>query len=366
MQARITVTEDEGKEAIPAFDYTKLTAINTCPRWGLIRYDQHKRMPGNGRNTALEMGSAAHECFSAVRYFELLEYGAGVYGDSFSPESLHEKGVKLFGADRLGEIVRLHSAAEDVRRRVNSIALYVANTSGFYDDPSDRRRTLSNLETSIVSYIDRTELGKRLPIIQPFIGIEVPFDITITFDQNPPSSCCDSLSVLIDRLRYVGRVDALVHPHNDVGKVEAEENKTASRLNNPWQDSFLTSHQVTGYCVAASKLMGIHVTDAMIRGMMIPLPKTYDLEGIVNMPVSRDGHRVREWLKWVYHTYETWKRWKDDPLNAPEYTHSCNRYFVSCSFIPLCAMADPVERALNFSLMEHDEWSPLKEGHSNE
>lgn len=355
MQASIKVTEDQGKEEIPTFDFTKLTAINTCPRWGLIRYDQHKRMPGNGRNTALEMGTAAHECFSAVRYFELLEWGEAVFGDSYRPNVVQEKGLKLFGPDRLAEIERLHGADEDIRRRVNSIALYVANTSGFYDDPSDRRRTLSNLEASIVSYIDRTELGKRLPIIQPFVGIEVPFDITITF--------CGGLGP--EHLRYVGRVDALVHPRNDLSRIEAEENKTASRLSNAWQDSFLTSHQVTGYCVAGSKLTGVYIDECMLRGMMVPLPRTYDLEGIVNMPVTRDVHRVREWLRWVYHTYETWKRWKDDPLNAPEYTHSCNRYFVSCSFIPLCAMADPVERALNFSLMEHDEWNPLEEGRSD-
>lgn len=352
MHASVKVTEEEGKEDIPAFDYTKLTALNTCPRWGLIRYDQHKRMPGDARNTALEMGHAAHQCFAAVRLFELLEFGRLVYGDRFDHDAVVAHGTKLFGAERYAEIDRLFTAGEDPRRRVNSIAIYVANTSGFYDDPHDRRRTLSALEESIASYIDRLELGKRLPIIAPFIGIEVPFDITIMFH--------DGVGTESDtKIRYIGRIDALVHPSNDLGRIEVEENKTASRLNSAWQDSFLTSHQVTGYCIAASSLIGLRTRDATIRGMMVPLPKQYDLGGIVNMPVSRDVHRIREWARWVYHTYGMWLTWKDDPLNAPEYTHSCNRYFTSCSLIPLCAMADPEDRKANFALMQEDRWNPL-------
>jgi hypothetical protein len=309
-------------------------------------------MPGDARNIPLEMGHAAHQCFAAIRLFELLEFGRIVYGDAFDHDAVAARGVKLFGAERYAEINRLFTAGEDARRRVNSVAIYVANTCGFYDHPYDRRRTLSALEASIVSYIDRSELGKRLPIITPFVGIEVPFDITITFQDDAEEPT---------RLRYIGRIDGIVHPDNDLGKLEIEENKTASRLNDAWQDSFLTSHQVTGYCVAASTLIGLRTREAVVRGMMVPLPKAYDLEGIVNMPVSRDVHRIREWARWVYHTYGVWLMWKDDPLNAPEYTHSCNRYFASCSLIPLCAMADPEDRKMNLALMEHDEWSPLHE-----
>src|SRR3954469_22978120 len=103
MQASVKITEEEGKEAIPAFDFTKLNALNTCPRYGLIRYDQHKRMPSEDRNTALEMGSAAHECFAAIRYFELLEYGPAFYGDAYDPEPVFRKAIQMFGPGRVGE-----------------------------------------------------------------------------------------------------------------------------------------------------------------------------------------------------------------------------------------------------------------------
>src|ERR1044072_1768379 len=71
---RLTTEEEKADPSIPAFDYTKLTALNTCPRWGLIRYDQHKKMPGNSREMSLELGSAAHQAFAAIRWFELLEW----------------------------------------------------------------------------------------------------------------------------------------------------------------------------------------------------------------------------------------------------------------------------------------------------
>lgn len=348
MRAAVKVTEDQ---SLPAFDFTKLTAINTCPRWGLIRYDQHKRMPGNGRETALEMGAAAHQCFAAIRLFELLEFGPERYGEEYDREAVDKRGIDLFGADRYAEILRLHGSSEDRRQRLCATAIYVANTAGYYDDPKDRRRTLSNLENSLIAYIDRSEIGRRVPLVQPFIGIEVPFDVTIEFQHDGPNAWGE-------KLRYIGKVDAVV---DNMGKVELEENKTASRLDNSWQDSFLTSHQVTGYTVAISTILKELVTDCLIKGLMVPLPKTYDMGGVVNVYVSRDHWRIREWYKWVYDTFLTWQKWKDRPLDAPEYTHSCNRYFRSCSFIPLCAMADPEERKLTLSQMEHDEWNPLAE-----
>lgn len=355
MKAQMLPTTDA---SLPAFDYTKLTAINVCPRWGLIRYDRHLRMPGTSRSTPLEMGSLAHHCFASVRIFELLEFGPRVYGEVYDPDAVHATGRRLFGVDRYAEVLRLQCSGDDTRRRVHAVAIHIANTSGYEDDPLDRRRTLSNLEASIAAYIDRGELGTRIPIIQPFVGVEVPFDATVTYQEASPGSDVS--------LRYVGKIDALVHPANDLDRIEIEENKTASRLDQSWQDSFLMSHQVTGYCLAAGVLTGKDVHDTMIRGMMVPLPRTYDMGGIVNMYVSRDRWRYIEWYKWVYDTYQVWLKWKDRPVEAPEYTHSCNRYFRSCSFIPLCAMADPDERALTMQQMVHDEWNPLMEAHAND
>lgn len=347
---RLTTGEEKADSSIPAFDYTKLTALNMCPRWGLIRYDQHKRMPGTAtRQMSLEAGSAAHQAYAAIRWFELCEALPTHYPDLEVPIVI-EYGRKLFGEERIGEIIKLWSSKEDVRRRVNAIALYTLNTSGFYDDPNDRRRTLSNLEASILAYIDRLELGSRIPVVRDgLVGIEVPFDLLLEFKDGSNST----------KIRYIGRMDGLVQTRYGI---EVEENKTAARLDRSWQDSFLISHQVTGYIVAASKILGERVSDCLIRGMMIPLPKNYDLGGIVNVPVSRDDDRIREWIRWVWTTVANlYIPYHKEPLSAPEFSHSCNRYFHSCSFIPLCSMASREDRLLTFSQMETDEWSPLHE-----
>lgn len=351
MNVLINQTSEEYKNKnIPVFDYTKLNAINMCPRWGLIRYDQHKRMPGEGRSTALEMGSAAHDGFAAVRLFELLEWGREKYGDLLPDERIHSFGVKLFGQERFLSLLNIHNSSDDLRRRVNAFAIHACDTSGFYDDPKDKRRTLSNLQTSIVAYIDKLSLGTKLPLVtEDMIGIEVPFDIILDFFIGDELHC----------IRYIGRVDAVVLSDNGP---EIEENKTASRLDDSWQDSFITSHQVTGYCIAMSTILKQRVDRVTIRGMMVPLPKTYDLGGVVNLQVFRDSYRIAEWMRWILATYSNlYIPYHKDPLFAPEFTHSCNRYFRSCSFIPLCAMASPEERVETFQQMEHDEWSPLHE-----
>ena len=55
------MTSDEDKEKYNAYDHTKLSAINTCPTWGILRYTMHKTMGGSSRAMALEAGGAAHE-----------------------------------------------------------------------------------------------------------------------------------------------------------------------------------------------------------------------------------------------------------------------------------------------------------------
>ena len=61
----------EADQVLPTYDHTKLSAINTCPTWGILRYDMHKQMPGQGRALALEAGSAMHECFAFIRLVTL-------------------------------------------------------------------------------------------------------------------------------------------------------------------------------------------------------------------------------------------------------------------------------------------------------
>ena len=64
------------KHTLPIVDNTRLTAVNTCPRWGAVRYGHNKVMSlSEGRALALEAGSACHEGFSAVRLLHLYAQG---------------------------------------------------------------------------------------------------------------------------------------------------------------------------------------------------------------------------------------------------------------------------------------------------
>ena len=131
-----TQTTPEDKELLTLYDNTKLSAINTCPVWGIVRYGMHLTPDRPGRAMALEAGSAMHEVFAWVRLCTLARVSQGAFGFHM---------VRLFGVDRAAEIMRDAGNMLSVDG-VKSGAITVLHTSGFYDEPRDKRRTLSNLE----------------------------------------------------------------------------------------------------------------------------------------------------------------------------------------------------------------------------
>lgn len=344
VELRLTTKEDMH---LPAYDNTKLVAINTCPTWGILRYGMHKTMsaPGATRQMALEMGTAAHDVFAAVRLWQLHHYqGRADLADFHGP--------RLFGDTRYQAMLSAIDTREDDRAQSLAFCLSALETSGYYDDPSDRRRTFTNLEEACIAYIDRWQ-WTRMPVWirdgtdnHSDIGIELPFDIVLRF-------------VLANgetrEYRYIGKADGL---HTRTDTLVLHENKTASRLDDAWQQSFLLSSQITGYCIALALWAGQPINDAEIFGMAVPLPRNYDFGGIVRQPVPRFAHHFTRWFDWFLHTVELERLYSNDPINAPKYTHSCNRYFRPCAMIPFCD-ADDEEQLRILDEMHHDEWSPL-------
>lgn len=340
--------------SLHAFDFTKMSAINTCPTWGIIRYGYHKVFNVNSRAMALEAGSACHEVFAAARIADVLLHKEHKY-PGIEPEkvqSLAEKrSIEMFGEARAGDMLAELYSSEDERTKLLRSGLSILNSGAFYDDPADKRRTLSNLEEACIAYIDRYEFGKNVPFISGnYIGVETPINLVIDYEVNGVKRT----------IRFVGRIDG-VHSHrNDHSSPYVEENKTASRLGDAWEQSFEMSHQVTGYLAAASVITGLNLTMGRIRGLCIPQPRMYDTNGVSTVTVFRKPHQFTEWAKWVIHTVEMFFAHYNAPTAAPKYTHSCNRYFRPCSYIPLCA-AEPEERVEIFNEMLLDEWSPLHE-----
>ena len=340
---RLAAEQDADLET---YDHTKLSAINTCPTWGVLRYGMHKKMSADGRALALEAGSAMHECFAFVRLVSLCDQ----YSDrspEFQSALWNFHGTRLFGHERIGHIDSVIQDASDLTEVAKRGCIAVLDTSGFYDDPRDHRRTLSNMEECIYVYVNRWRWDHKVWMRDATdatsdVGIEIPFDLHVRIGEL--------------QFRLTGRIDG-IH-WNTAGVLCVHDNKTASRLNDAWSQSFLLSHQVTGYCAAASVFTQHAVHNAEILGLAIPLPKSYDFGGYIRETVSRHQWHYDRWIDWLVHTIAMARQYQDNPYDAPKYTHSCNRYFRPCSFIPFCD-ADPDEQRIIVDEMVVDEWSPL-------
>ena len=346
---RMAVEDDSH---LPTYDNTKLVAINTCPTWGILRYAMHKQMPSAGRALALECGSAMHECFAFIRLVSLRQQFINLGRIEYGNTLWINHGVRLFGEQRFEQIVSdtIPCGGDHIEiARCGSIA--TLNTGEYYDDPRDRRRTLSNMEECILAYINRWRWDQPVWVrddkdTTTDVGIEIPFDVV-----------CDlSTPTRVYSVRLTGKIDGLhVHAQNTL---TLHENKTASRLGDAWSMSFALASQVTQYCIAASVFTGQDVRRADVLGLCIPLPKTYEYGGFVREPVVRHDYHFARWLSWLDHTIGIAEQFDNDPYNAPKYTHSCNRYFRPCSMIPFCDAEDADQHEI-VQQMEINEWSPL-------
>ncbi len=340
IDARMSTPDDMH---LPAFDFTRLSAINACPRKGILQYTLHKTMYYGGRAMALEAGKLMHDCFAVVRLYQL----GHVQGHT---ALMHHHGVRLFGDTRWQQVYAApdDGAAHNVSAR--NLAWQVMATADYVDDPDDKKRTYANIESSIAYYCDRWDM-QRYPVWvrdpsdpRSDVGIEIPFDIVVTIDNDL-------------RFRYIGRVDG-IHT-NARGTVVIHENKSAYRLDKTWRDHFRMSHQPTGYCIAASVFTGEPVNEGVIIGLQNPLPKTL-VDGVMYQPFTRDKHMLEQWAVWAEHTIMLHETYAHDVHTAPTYTGSCRSYNRPCEFIPYCE-SDSVDKTYMLDNMHTRHWSPLVE-----
>ena len=340
------LTKDEDKH-LSVYDHTALSAINTCLTWGIIRYVKHLRMGGTQRQMPLEAGEAAHQVFAAYRLYKLLK-------------AQHREDLALYHGKRLFSdryqalLDKLDSGATERTNCIN-FCLEALYTSGFYDDPSDKFRTLDNLAEATIVFIDSQPLDKNPVWIRDEsksdsdVGIEIPFDLVVNIETD--LDCVGDL-----QFRYAGKLDGI---HVGSRGIFVEDNKTGARIDDAWLAQWRMSHQLTGYCVAVSTWTEQTCSQARVAGMKIPIGKDLS-SGIRNELVPREPYHFEAFAKWLVHTISLIQQYQDNPLDAPRYTHSCNRYFRACSFLPLCDSSEEEQR-LSLSQMVTDEWSPLKE-----
>lgn len=336
------------------YDHTKLTAVYTCPTWGVIRYGHNKVMPGAGRAMPLEAGHVSHQAYAAIRFFQLWFY-------DLLPDHARFWGEREFGADRWASMCSVIKPGNTQMTNAINFVLEALATSGYVDDPHDKRRTLANIEIACIAYLERWD-WTRYPIWvadrndpSKRVGIEVPMDILIGLQ--PPDG--HPMDPVMEIMRYTGRIDGIHYDNDSMTSVFPMENKSASRLDEAWRMGMMMTHQLTGYCAGVQVITKLPVKRGMIVGMQLPQPKTHG-DGIVPISAERLPHHYTSWGLWAFGGKVLMERYMDSPLTAPQYTHSCNRYFRPCSLIPLC-YNDMEERTLSFSQMETSEWSPLDE-----
>lgn len=349
----------EADNHLPTYDNTKLVAYNTCPTWGVMTYALHKKMPGAGRAMPLECGTVMHEMFSWVRLCILSEQ---LDTERKWLAAFFCHGERLFGKQRFAEIWKQAKSITDKIDCCKAGAIAVLETSGYYDDPSDKRRTLTNMIECSLAYIDKVRWDDHVwmrDVNDPCgdVGIEIPFDIVVSVHGFNYEAKWDEEVPSLKEFRYTGKIDG-IHWHN--GVLTLQENKTASRLNDAWSMSFSMASQVTGYCIAASVFTEGQVRNADVMGITVPLPKSYDYGGIVSEPVTRRDYHFTQWITWALHTVEGYETHVGNPYDAPKYTHSCNRYFRPCSLLAFCD-SEREDQEQTVSEMETHEWSPLHE-----
>ncbi len=338
------------------FDNTALVGINTCPTYGMIRNVNALAMPGAGRAMALEAGSASHEFYAAVRVYDLMHYAQ-------LPDHARASADRLFSDETVDKMYAHLGKGEGTRIEGMNFALEALYGSGFYDDPNDKRRTLSNIEEACIAYYDRWQWNKYPIYVQDvddpncLVGIEIGMEFVIEFVVSVNVTGNDPYAPEVYAYRYRGRIDGL-HRNPKSMELLVQENKTGSRLDAAWSMSFLMLHQITGYCVGSALLAGEPCNKALVMGMAIPLPRSYDYGGLVNEPVTREPFMIEKWLQWIWDTTRIYEQFKDNLDDATRYTHSCNRYFRPCAMIPYCT-GDDDEREQIMSELVYSPWNPL-------
>jgi hypothetical protein len=147
------------------------------------------------------------------------------------------------------------------------------------------------------------------------VGIEIPFDLVVD-----------------DAIRYIGTIDAICEHTTGLRN---EENKTASRLDEAWREAFRVKFQPNGYNVAATLVTGVPITRTKVIG--IKIKQTRSVEDFTQFVEERDEEKINDWYKTLLYTHDLATAYSGRSLDAPMFTHSCNRYFRPCGLIDLCS-----------------------------
>lgn len=265
-----------------------------------------------------------HRVFAAVRLWQLMR-GQGLWGHA------EVTACRIFGEDYWRTCMG-KAKAYSSRDELLALCFAVLHEAGWQDDPKDNIRTMSNMETATIEYVD-----ERLRVMEQFpiwvadskddnskVGIEQVFDVVLRYEDDY-------------QIRYIGTIDGLVVDRDRDNIPTLEDNKTASRIDSGFQHSVFMKYQFTGYMACCTAVFGIEVFDGRVIAVKIKRSNTG--ENYASLPMSRDYDSIAKWgqdIRWFVQTlYEPFG--DDGYEDAPRFTHSCNRFFRACSLIPFCS-----------------------------
>jgi hypothetical protein len=345
-------TDEEINSNMPYVTSSMIEAIQTCPRWGLIRNVQRRYFTSHYRQMALEAGSLMHDVMAAYHLLAL------ACREGLVDHAMYH-GNLLLGPHRW-EGIPFTECVTQGEPAMDKLALAVIATSDFHDDPYDKNRTLSNLEIC-ASYLGQAfatqhwsfpiYVADRTDPTAP-IGIEVSLDVVFEVRMED-----DTLRLV----RFIGLADAL-YQNPDTSLVKLGEFKTSSRMNDSWQEAFRTRHQITAYAGALEALFPLDqlTYETILTGLHIPVRSTQ--AATMTFPVHRDREHVLSFLNSALFCFDLMAMYQDElALEAPMFTHSCNRYFRPCGFLDLCDSSYEDQRVMYAEMEPSTSLSPSEE-----
>ena len=127
--------------------------------------------------------------------------------------------------------------------------------------------------------------------------IEIPFDIVVEIEH---TSHQDLEVPWMTKARFTGKLDGL---HMNKDKLIVIEEKTGARLDDSWLAQWILSHQITGYCLAATTFTNLPCNHALVSGTRIPIGRI-PAEGIRKEYVPRTPLMFEKWANWFVTTVQ--------------------------------------------------------------
>jgi hypothetical protein len=317
----ITRTIPSESKQMRVYSNSRLEDMSECPTYGVVH--AQKQYPQHARALALEAGECMHQFFAGMRVWQLHKIQK-------LPDHAMAAGERIYGEARWKDVWSKVLKAETHMDQIATLAGAVIGSSGYYDDPKDQTRTLSNMETAAMVYARETFphldnwpvwVADAKSPHKP-IGIEQIFDVVLEYKDGK-------------RVRFAGTIDGILVNKQKDNRITMAENKTASRMDIGWIQSFKMRHQITGYMACGMALFGIEMWHARVYGCKIK--PTFRGEDVHIEPVWRDKTAIAHWANWVRRNVDTFEQYQDDWEHAERKTHACNRFFRPCSLIPFCS-----------------------------